>query len=187
MAELRLENKAAAFGLKPLSGCSPGARVCANSGTDGHLQAVSHPAWTLPVVNVSLQPPESQPLAKFVRPRARQGVKAPGASRRLWLLMPGKSVLRFPGHVSFPGAASTTATNFCLQTRRSRARGNGPPTPSELRLRVSSSSHINQHPILFPVLSLLKGTLQLGPEFSYLNQIRKTDLLKRSFISTFLS
>lgn len=44
----------------------------------------------------------------------------------------------------------------------SRVQGNGPQTYFRLRLRVSSSSHINQHPILFPILSPLKGSPTAG-------------------------
>lgn len=57
------------------------------------------------------------------------------------------------------------AINFCLQTRQST--GQWLCNPSIAQTKVSTSSHINQHQILFLVLSLLKGTLHLGPVFLF--------------------
>lgn len=118
----------------------------------GIIRLCSGNWWTLLVVNFNLQPPKWLLLPKFARFCTGKGARARDASACLWLLVPGKSSLRLPRHFSFSGAANTTAKN-CLQTQQSRAQCNGPPTHFELRLRVNSSSHIDQPYIILCPLS----------------------------------
>lgn len=97
--------------------------------------------------------------------------------------MPRKSGLSSQGTSASWEQPATTTTIFCLQTRQ----GNVPPTRLELRLRVSSSSHIN-HTLYYSQSSHCwrrEPLLRLGPEFSYLNRMRKTDLLKRFICFSF--
>lgn len=115
------------------------------------------------MVNVDLQAPAWLLLSKSASSYFRQGAEARGASRFLWLLLAGESSLKFPEPFSFLGAASSAAINFCLQTHQSI--GQWLPNPFIAQTKVSTSSHLNQHQILFPVHSLLKETLHLGPVF----------------------
>lgn len=92
--------------------------------------------------------------------------------------MPGKSVVKFPGHVSFLGAAGNNDNNLLPPNSSEQSTGQQPSNPFWAQTRGQIILPHKSYPILFPALSLLKRTLHLGPGFSYLNQMRKTDLLK---------